>query len=1548
MGRPKGDATRSKTRPSSSSLAAELLHSASGGAATIGFGGFAGGERLSRTQQQQSLELQDVSQLKALFALQEIFQNRSANELVPLLHSWVFVYKRLAIDTSRQVRESANVALGCLARSVGRNLGPHLKSLMGAWWVAQFDPWKEVAEAARTGFQGAFPMQKKQLEALVFCREEVFVHLDENLKLTPQTMGDKLPPEEAAEKHERVLSSSLLAFVTLLEVLDGAQISMAAAGRQQQQPDGGAPGPPPSLSAAPGEPTSCPPVADQSTAQACGGRGESAKGGSRGPESREPSEVAATAARVCQVHGFFKDLVRSKSPVVRSAVYQALRVVCERAGAVVEDNLAVVAPIVLGAFAEREASCHWAMWEMVLSFVNRFPRSWYGANLRKMVWPRFWAFLRHACYGSVEFSYPCMVVLISRIPPDVVIGSSTSEADFFMEFFGTMWQGRTSCAGMAEVLSLLKALRECLLFVLLHSQKYVANKGNGGEEAFQSSLGKGLLVNMCWREYVGRSTVTKGDDTGASASFPQENSSLNAEQVRERDKTHAVSLSKDRKEAMESSSFDVSRGGLHQRGAGDVGGGGQRLVASGQSGMSTTATVRRMPPGWFRELGDWILNTVSTIGARQRSFLRDFWAEVASECKAMVEESNAGDINSRTTSSGKGDDIFLRIGVFYERLGKQKGLRGDREGKEDSVMMFAVQPLVARLLPVVMRTSHAEALGLLARIVRCYGPGSFDAAVAAATTPVPETTESGVVPVGHSKTQWFVANVLVGWCLAKGEGDESVGNYPLSPADRTRIDLITAFVRYPDMIEVWASVVQRLTCWVDEQSMVVQPRNLAVLSFLLEGMVKEAQGIEKLVKPLEDSVVSTEVQKRLDDLAIRVAGSSLLTSEASTNILRVLLTSEASSKGIGRWIALSSEAILPVLRLLLSRVVDAVVSWPTAWAPQAVRLLLGSDVELSVIKSDGLHSTEKLSEAHKVELGREAMKALSGWVMSSLTNAHADNVSIVRENVVAAAFVVKWLRDSIPLKTHQIEDIRAGPNHGEGEDTDDWNDGDADEEEELEEELEQQEEEEEGEENEDGKEDDESALDGGAAVGTEVTRLPRRKGKERKKKIGRIAHDKELEVALASFAATADDFISSFVEEVKMPSCSNLRHRICPLVIELARVGILQSEEGVEGSWWASRGHEVIESLCCGDNERAESIDMFVKPCGQWPKWVVKPEDSEMVEKPLIPCRPSTEGSHDEVDRAYWRIAAFIAALATRIGPSEVFGTVKVEGDGHAGLADVTGNEGKVSPDMSILCEREVEDNRPAEQERGNPDKSASPSGILEPVGKCEHASAKSGIRNRAWLVVELLCAWEWPGGSAVSDVLPFLQSRSCGSSGEDAATVKSVVDALFHGATKSHGDGDCLRDVFSGWMCETWEDEYLDIREPFLRGLVCVAGCLVRKGVWAVEETWTLFYQYLRGMQTESSGVSGNDHDGVVVRVLRQVMPVLRGASVRGCEDMLDRRQNCQHLDSEQLQGTVEVWLRQALDAVPILGSLQDAEAEYENKNRPFNTKYKIAQRKT
>lgn len=76
---------------------------------------------------------------------------------------------------------------------------------MGPWWFSQFDSASEVSQAAKRSLQAAFPAQEKRLDALVLCTTEIFIYLEENLKLTPQSLSDKaVALDELGEMHQQV------------------------------------------------------------------------------------------------------------------------------------------------------------------------------------------------------------------------------------------------------------------------------------------------------------------------------------------------------------------------------------------------------------------------------------------------------------------------------------------------------------------------------------------------------------------------------------------------------------------------------------------------------------------------------------------------------------------------------------------------------------------------------------------------------------------------------------------------------------------------------------------------------------------------------------------------------------------------------------------------------------------------------------------------------------------------------------------------------------------------------------------------------------------------------------------------------------------------------------------------------------------------------------------------------------------------------------------------------------------------------------------------
>ncbi|KAL6565132.1 hypothetical protein OROMI_016582 [Orobanche minor] len=221
MGRAKGEAARIKSRPSSSSLAASLLPSC---ATAVGFGGYVGDSPVNcllastsnaapfmdiggeAAHHLKRLSRKDpTTKLKALTSLCQLIKQKTAKEIAIIIPQWAFEYKKLLLDYNREVRRETHGTMTYLVGAIGRDLAPHLKLLIGPWWFSQFDSVYEVSQAAKQSFQTVFPAQERRVDALMLYSTEIFTYIEENLKLTPQSLSDiATAPDELEEMHQEV------------------------------------------------------------------------------------------------------------------------------------------------------------------------------------------------------------------------------------------------------------------------------------------------------------------------------------------------------------------------------------------------------------------------------------------------------------------------------------------------------------------------------------------------------------------------------------------------------------------------------------------------------------------------------------------------------------------------------------------------------------------------------------------------------------------------------------------------------------------------------------------------------------------------------------------------------------------------------------------------------------------------------------------------------------------------------------------------------------------------------------------------------------------------------------------------------------------------------------------------------------------------------------------------------------------------------------------------------------------------------------------------
>ncbi|KAI7738214.1 hypothetical protein M8C21_032883 [Ambrosia artemisiifolia] len=321
---------------------------------------------------------------------------------------------------------------------------------MGPWWYSQFDPVHEVSQAAKRSLEAAFPAQEKRLDALKLCIDEVFMYLEENLKLTPQSMSDKaVALDELQEMHQQVISSSLLALATLLDILTSEKHGLENTNSEQK----------------------------------------------RAPKAR--SAAISHAEKLLSAHKCFLDFLRSHSSAIRSAAYSLVRSCVKNIPhALNEAHIKTLAPVILGAFQEKEPTCHSFMWEALLLFSRRFPESWTTLNVHKTLLNPFWNFLRNGCFGSQQVSYPSLVIFLDCIPPKAITTDK-----FFLEFFRSFWAGKIhSQSSNTDQLAFFLSYRECFLWTLHNAQRYC--DGVEAIHKFRRTIVDEVLLKLLWCDYL--------------------------------------------------------------------------------------------------------------------------------------------------------------------------------------------------------------------------------------------------------------------------------------------------------------------------------------------------------------------------------------------------------------------------------------------------------------------------------------------------------------------------------------------------------------------------------------------------------------------------------------------------------------------------------------------------------------------------------------------------------------------------------------------------------------------------------------------------------------------------------------------------------------------------------------------------------------------------------------------------------------------------------------------------------------------------------------
>ncbi|GFZ19943.1 HEAT/U-box domain-containing protein [Actinidia rufa] len=336
---------------------------------------------------------------------------------------------------------------------------------MGPWWVSQFDPASDVSQAAKRSFQAAFPAQEKRLDALILCTTEIFMYLEENLNLTPQSMSDKATAlDELEVMHQQGSGKEGRGSYNNCSV--GELVSVWAEAYMEV------------------DLSTCEEVVSflkrglpmelqMLVWQNYKGNLQATGGGYKGSVDETIEAVDPLASNDCFVSEAESVEVNHMAGLLRvrwSRLNLGRRKVKGPKWWIMrakecEGNMKTLAMAILGSFQEKDPTCHSSM---------------------------------NGCFGSQQVSYPALVIFLDAIPPKSITGEK-----FFLEFFQNFLAGGNPSHSLnadPDGLAFFQAFRECFLWGLQNASRYC-----GGADAvysLQVSLIDKILLKLMWHDFL--------------------------------------------------------------------------------------------------------------------------------------------------------------------------------------------------------------------------------------------------------------------------------------------------------------------------------------------------------------------------------------------------------------------------------------------------------------------------------------------------------------------------------------------------------------------------------------------------------------------------------------------------------------------------------------------------------------------------------------------------------------------------------------------------------------------------------------------------------------------------------------------------------------------------------------------------------------------------------------------------------------------------------------------------------------------------------------
>ncbi|XP_043579866.1 E3 ubiquitin-protein ligase listerin [Bombus pyrosoma] len=341
-----------------------------------------------------------TTKCKALKEFAIMCRDSEMSAVEGMLPFWPRLYCALAIDIEHRVRETVQLAHAAVVKRVGRGIAMYLKQLAGAWFTSQYDTYPPAASAASNSFNDTFP-PKKVVDAIVHCQHEILTYICDNITVhSAQTLS--IQKNLTTEEMELKYQS------VLISSLYGYSVYLKKVPIQKIE------------------------------------------------------DMIDIHNKIINSNKFWK-LAKNDSVPVKTAFFSVLTSMIDNANLLLQNEKKRTVTTIMNNLDETEPALLTAVWESMLSTINKI-EDWYTVvNIEKLVLPALWRVLRSGqCCASIV--YPNLLPFISQFPK-----LNVDPHYLYISFFNHMRQGfsvKSVQMSRSEMLAVTTSFVECLRYTV--------------------------------------------------------------------------------------------------------------------------------------------------------------------------------------------------------------------------------------------------------------------------------------------------------------------------------------------------------------------------------------------------------------------------------------------------------------------------------------------------------------------------------------------------------------------------------------------------------------------------------------------------------------------------------------------------------------------------------------------------------------------------------------------------------------------------------------------------------------------------------------------------------------------------------------------------------------------------------------------------------------------------------------------------------------------------------------------------------------------------